>query len=84
MAQILIRNIDDEAVERLKRRAARNERSLEAEVRLILEREAEQDERRTNAWAEMDRIRESLAGTEQTDSAILRRIGRRGDDLPLR
>ena len=37
MAQVLIRNLDDEAVERLKARAAAKRRSLEAELREILE-----------------------------------------------
>ncbi|MBY0334093.1 MAG: hypothetical protein K2X49_25840 [Acetobacteraceae bacterium] len=37
MAQVLVRNLDDEAVERLKARAAAKQRSLEAELREILE-----------------------------------------------
>lgn len=36
MAQILIRNLDDDTVAKLKQRAERNGRSLEAEVRLLL------------------------------------------------
>jgi antitoxin FitA len=36
MAQILIRNLDDEIVARLKERARRQGRSLEAEARVIL------------------------------------------------
>lgn len=36
MAQILIRNLDDEVVSRLKKRAETHGRSLEAEVRLLL------------------------------------------------
>ncbi|MBI4728036.1 MAG: hypothetical protein HY775_00815 [Acidobacteria bacterium] len=40
MAQTLIRDLPDEVVARLKARAKRNHRSLEAELRLILEREA--------------------------------------------
>lgn len=36
MAQILIRGLDDGTVERLKERARRHERSLQAEARLIL------------------------------------------------
>jgi hypothetical protein len=40
MAQVLIRNLDRKTVDRLKARARRNGRSLEAELRLILEREA--------------------------------------------
>ncbi len=40
MARILIRNLDDAVVERLKARARGNSRSLEAEVRHILEQSA--------------------------------------------
>jgi plasmid stability protein len=39
MGNLLVRKIDDEVVRRLKRRAAENRRSVEAEVRAILERE---------------------------------------------
>lgn len=37
MADILVRNIDAAVVERLKQRARRNGRSLQAEVALVLE-----------------------------------------------
>jgi plasmid stability protein len=37
MSQILIRNLSSETVDRLKEQAKRNKRSLEAEVRQILE-----------------------------------------------
>ena len=37
MASILIRNLDPEVKERLRRRAKRHGRSMEAEVRLIVE-----------------------------------------------
>jgi antitoxin FitA len=37
MAQILVRNLSEEAKERLKQRAARRGRSLEAEARDVLE-----------------------------------------------
>jgi len=36
MAQIIVRNLDDAVVDRLKARARDNDRSLEAEVRHIL------------------------------------------------
>lgn len=45
MAQLVVRNIEDEVKQRLKRRAARRGHSLEAEVRDIL-RDAVKDERR--------------------------------------
>jgi plasmid stability protein len=40
VAQVLIRNVDDSVVERLKARAKRNGVSLQAELRDILQREA--------------------------------------------
>ena len=39
MASVTIRNLDDEVVAALKRRAKANDRSLEAELRVILDRE---------------------------------------------
>lgn len=43
MASVLIRNLDDEVVARLKRRASANNRSLEGELRQLLS-EASQDQ----------------------------------------
>jgi plasmid stability protein len=43
MAQILIRNLDDAVVEKLKRRAETHGRSLEAEVRLLLTNSVQYD-----------------------------------------
>ena len=40
MAQILVRDLDDAVVARLKARAKANHRSLQGEVKAILEREA--------------------------------------------
>jgi len=40
MAQILIRNLDPKVVEKLKEQAAANGRSLEADLRIFLERES--------------------------------------------
>jgi plasmid stability protein len=37
MAQILVRNLDEKVVKRLKRRAKKDGRSLQSEVKLILE-----------------------------------------------
>ena len=42
MASILVRNLPDDAKERLRQRAMRHRRSLEAEVRAILERAAQE------------------------------------------
>lgn len=40
MAQILVRDLDDKVVERLKKRAKKDGRSLQSEVRFILEQSA--------------------------------------------
>lgn len=37
MAQLLVRNVDDKIVEMLKQRAASHGRSMEAELRILLE-----------------------------------------------
>ena len=69
MAQVLIRNLDDQTVARLKQRAARNDRSLQAELQTILERAAMVDVVEGRALAA--RIRKKLAGRGHTDSATL-------------
>ena len=67
MAQVLIRELDDDVVTRLKERAQRHGRSLEAELRRILEQAA------TASFAEARllaaRLRRRLAGRIYTDSA---------------
>ncbi len=56
MAQVLVRNLDNAVVGRLKARAAAAQRSLEAELRLILE-EAEHETSRQEALAALREIR---------------------------
>jgi len=51
MATITVRNLDPEVQRRLKRRAARNERSMEAEARAILTAAVE-EEGFVDAWLE--------------------------------
>jgi antitoxin FitA len=69
MAQVLVRELDPETVERLKERAARHGRSLEAELRLILERAATRDAAQAAVLAA--KIRRRLKGRTHTDSALL-------------
>lgn len=69
MAQVLIRNLEDETVDKLKARAARNDRSLQAELQLILERAAETDV--VDGRAVAARIRRMLSGRKHSDSAVL-------------
>ncbi|NIN71103.1 MAG: hypothetical protein GTO46_04025 [Gemmatimonadetes bacterium] len=69
MAQVLVRDLDDAIVETLKRRAKRHGRSLEAELRLILERSAGADMLEARRVAE--RIRDELSGRVHSDSTEL-------------
>jgi plasmid stability protein len=69
MARVLIRDLDERTVERLKQRAARNHRSLQAELQMIIERAAETDVLETRLVAA--RIRRKLSGRSHSDSAAL-------------
>ena len=66
MADVLIRNIDERIVARLKKRAARNERSLQAELQTIIERAAMTEIVEGRALAA--RIRKKLADRKHSDS----------------
>ena len=55
MAQVLVRNLDDAVVERLKARAAASQRSLEAELRAVLEAAARPE--KAEVLAMLDGIR---------------------------
>ncbi|HEV3484088.1 MAG TPA: hypothetical protein VG106_01680 [Vicinamibacterales bacterium] len=72
---MLIRNLDERTVERLKRRAARNDRSLQAELQIIVERAAATDIVDSRALAA--RIRRKLSGRAHSDSATLIAADRR-------
>ena len=69
MAQVLIRELDKKTVLRLKERARQHGRSLQTELKTILEREARIDVAGAKALAL--RIQRSLAGREHSDSATL-------------
>ena len=69
MAQVLVRDLSDEAVAGLKARARENRRSLQAELVVILERAARAP--RIDFWEKARRLREELSGRPQTDSALL-------------
>ena len=85
MATINVRQLDDGVVERLKRRAAANHRSLEGEVRHILKRAADDDmaAKRAAFLEASDRLREKTRGRRQTPAEVLiredRDRGHRGD-----
>ena len=69
MAQVLVRDLSEAVVERLKKRARNHGRSLQAELRLIIEQAALTD--MTEARRLSQRIRRKLAGREHTDSGVL-------------
>jgi plasmid stability protein len=74
MAQLLVRNLPDDVVAALKRRAAAKGRSVEAEHRAILEeslgRAAE------DFWARAERLRAETVGRSTEDSTDIIRAYR--------
>ena len=77
MGQLIVRNLDDRVIDDLKARAARQQRSLEAELRLILERAAaERFIDIAEARARAERISRALEGRQHSDSAALIREDR--------
>ena len=78
MATINVRQLDDDVVRRLKRRAAANNRSLEGEVRHILEDAAENDvsAKRASFLVLAARLRRETKGRAQTPSEVLIREDR--------
>jgi plasmid stability protein len=67
MATALVRDLDDDVYERLKARAAGNNRSLEAELREILTSASKQVSM-AEARAAADRMLELMEGRPQSDS----------------
>jgi antitoxin FitA len=77
MGQLTVQNLDDRVIDALDARAARHGRTLEAELRVILERAAAEPvidiaEARTRA----ERISRSLVGRTHSDCAALMREDR--------
>jgi len=73
---VLIRDLDKKTVEALKKRAGDNSRSLQAELKEILQEAAAVDWKRT--WAAADRIFEELrrSGRKFPDTTALLREDR--------
>ncbi len=69
MAEVLIRDLDEKTIEAIKRHAARNNRSLQAELKTIVERAALMDILDSREVA--DRIRAKLSGRRFSDSTDL-------------
>ncbi len=77
MAQLLVRGLEPETVERLKQRAKRHRRSLQGEAKLILEDAAQKvSMEEARAIAEKWRKRLAATGKKFSDSAELIREDR--------
>ena len=76
MASVIIRDLDERVVRKLKARAKANNRSLEAELREILSTEVNKHEQMRQFLAKADRIAAMTPKVPQTDSAILLREDR--------
>lgn len=75
MANLLVRNLDEELIERLRVRAAENGRSVEAEHREILKRALE--DARDLTFEEISaRLLAATAGRKHTPSEVLVRESR--------
>lgn len=72
MATLTIRNVDQAHVERLRRRASRNNRSLEAELRQLIAEAADRPSTE-ELLALVDGIAGMTPRVSQTDSAVLLR-----------
>lgn len=71
MAQVLVRNLDEKTVTQLKERASENGRSLQAELKLLLEQAVRPDG--MDAWRRVKQFRAKMEKSRRTfsDSATL-------------
>lgn len=74
MAQILVRDLDEEVVEQLKKRAQKGGRSLQSEVKNIIEQAARMD--MESALKLVNAIRKKFKKRKMTDSTDLVREDR--------
>lgn len=76
MAQVLVRNLDEKTVAQLKKRAAENGRSLQAELRLLLEQAVRPDGMDT--WQRVEQFRAKMKKSQRnfSDSTTLIREDR--------
>ena len=75
MPDVLIRDVDADALTKLKERARRNGRSLGAELKIVIEQAARQLDM-TTARALAEEMTRRLCGRPHTDSAELLREDR--------
>jgi antitoxin FitA len=74
MGQVLVRNLHSQVVRKLKLRARQHRRSLQEELREILEHAARQNP--VDARAKVNQVRKMFAGRRFTDSSGLIRRDR--------
>jgi antitoxin FitA len=74
MGQVLVRNLGAQVVRKLKLRARQHRRSLQEELREILEHAARQNP--ADAQAKVNQVRKMFAGRRFTDSSELIRRDR--------
>jgi antitoxin FitA len=70
MGQILVRNLEDAVIERLKARALKADKSLEQTVRDILVEAAKPS--KEEIWAEIDRIRAEIGPVSLDATDLIR------------
>lgn len=76
MAEILVGELADETVASLEELAKRRHRSLEGEVRALLEEVVERERRRKDFLVKVERLQAEFAGRPTTDSVELLHEGR--------
>jgi antitoxin FitA len=74
MGQVLVRNLPTEVVRKLKMRAQQHRRSLQEELKDILEQAAQQNAK--NVQAKVHQVRKLFAGRKFSDSSNLIRQDR--------
>ena len=77
MAQMMVRNIDDDVAQRLRERARADGKSVEQAVRDLIVEYSKPDRR--EFWAAADRIRETTKGQPALDVVRLIREDRDSD-----
>jgi plasmid stability protein len=76
MGQIIVRNLDEDIIERLKRRAAERKISLERHVREVLAEAAKPT--RSEAIVRINALRESIGPVTGDSTAVIRKARDRG------
>jgi len=76
MPSLLIRNLDEETVSRLKERAAENHRSVQAEAKEIIERST-REKSLDQLRIEAEKFSKRFAGRKMTDTVELIREDRK-------